>query len=158
LQVCLLIWHTLSVRRKRPKLPEIAANDLRQLLGALTRRLRAESASDELNASEQTVLRRLLEDGPATTAALARAEWVKPQSMGATLAGLAERGFVGRALDADDGRCRTISITGEGKRIMQEGRTARQNWLSRKIGEALDVEEQRALLASLALLRRVVDS
>ncbi|HVV49256.1 MAG TPA: MarR family transcriptional regulator [Polyangia bacterium] len=137
---------------------ERLANDLRQLLGALARRLRAESADSELSPSEHAVLRRLLEQGPATTAALARAEWVKPQSMGATLAGLEAEAFVVRAPDAADGRCRTVSVTEKGKRLIQAGRAARQSWLARTIETTLDAEEQRTLLAALAALRRLVES
>jgi DNA-binding MarR family transcriptional regulator len=130
---------------------------VRQVLGALTRRLRAESVGDGLSHSEHAVLRRLYELGPTTTAALARAELVKPQSMGKTLAGLEEEGFVARALDETDGRCRNVSMTAKGKRVLLAGRAARQNWLARAIGEKLGVQEQRDLQAALELLRRVVE-
>jgi len=130
--------------RDTTKRSELVADELRQVLGALTRRLRAESATHQISLSEQTVLRRLHELGPSTTAALARAELVKPQSMGATL--------------ATDARCRNVSITPEGRRILAEGRAARQNWLALAIAEKLDGEQQRTLLAALDLLRRVVGS
>jgi DNA-binding MarR family transcriptional regulator len=144
--------------REATKRSEIAADELRQVLGALTRRLRAESAAHELSQSEGTVLRRLSDQGPSTTAALARAELVKPQSMGVTLAALEEGGFVARTVDATDARCRTVSITEKGRRVLAEGRAARQNWLARAITEKLDAEEQRELLAAMALVRRVVGS
>ncbi len=144
--------------REMSKRSEVAADELRQIMGALTRRLRAESAVHELSYSENAVMRRLLEYGPSTTAALARAELVKPQSMGVTLATLEEGGFVARTLDASDARCRNVSITEKGKRVLAEGRAARQNWLARAIAEKLDGDEQRTLLAVLELLRRVVGS
>jgi hypothetical protein len=56
------------------KRSEIVADELRQVIGALTRRLRVKSAGHQLSVSEQAILRRLLEVGPATTAALAIAE------------------------------------------------------------------------------------
>jgi len=138
------------------KRAERVANDLRQVLGGLTNRLRAESADNELSPSEQGVLRRLFEHGPATTAALARAEWVKPQSMGATVAGLEEGALVVRSIDAADARCRTVSITEKGKRLIQAGRASRQSWLARRIDETMDAEEQRALEGAIELLRRLV--
>jgi DNA-binding MarR family transcriptional regulator len=144
------------VAREVNKRSEIAADQLRQILGALTRRLRAESAGHELSQSEHAVLRRLQELGPSTTAALSRAELVKPQSMGVTLAGLEEGGFVARTADATDARCRNVSITEKGKRVLAEGRAARQNWLARAIAEKLDGEQLRTLLAALELLRQVV--
>jgi DNA-binding MarR family transcriptional regulator len=144
--------------REATKRSELAADQLRQVLGALTRRLRVESAAHQLSLSEQTVLRRLHEHGPSTTAALARAEMVKPQSMGATLATLEEGGFVARSVDATDARCRNVSITPVGRRILAEGRAARQNWLAQAIAEKLDGEQQRTLLEALDLLREVVGS
>lgn len=131
---------------------------MRQVLGALMRRLRAESAAHELSASEHAVMRRLLDHGPSTTAALARAELVKPQSMGATLAALEEGGFVARTADPTDARCRNVAITEKGKRVLVEGRAARQTWLARTIDAQLDAEEQRTVLQALELLRRVVAS
>jgi DNA-binding MarR family transcriptional regulator len=137
---------------------EKAADELRQVIGALSRRLRAESAGHQLSPSEHAVLRRLLEIGPSTTAALAREELIKPQSMGTLLASLEEAGFVARSADAKDARCRNVSITAEGRRILAEGRAARQNWLARAIAEKLDGEQQRTLLAAIDLLRQVVGS
>jgi DNA-binding MarR family transcriptional regulator len=136
----------------------MAADEVRQVVGALTRRLRAESAGHQLSPSELAALRRLQELGPSTTASLARAEMVKPQSMGATLAALEEQGFVARTADAADARCRNVSITAEGRRILAEGRAARQNWLARTIAERLDGEEQGTLLAAVDLLRRIAES
>lgn len=133
------------------------ANDLRQVIGALARRLRAESADNELSPPEHAVLKRLLELGPSTTATLARAEWVKPQSMGATVAGLQAGGYVTRALDAADGRCRTVVLTEKGKRAFQAGRAARQTWLARRLDQNLGADEQRALSSAVELLRRLVE-
>jgi DNA-binding MarR family transcriptional regulator len=150
--------HTSSVVRETTKRSEMLADELRQLIGALARRLRAESAGHPLSHSEHAVLRRLQEAGPSTTAALARAEMIKPQSMGTTLASLEAAGFVARSADANDARCRNVSITAEGRRILAEGRVARQNWLARAIAENLDGTQQRTLLTALELLRQVVGS
>jgi|HubBroStandDraft_2_1064218.scaffolds.fasta_scaffold408217_1 DNA-binding MarR family transcriptional regulator len=140
------------------KRAEIAADELRQILGALTRRLRAESGAHGPSPSEQSAMRRLLDLGPSTTAALARAEMLTPQSMGSTLAALEEGGYVARTMNASDARCRTVSVTDKGRQVLLEGRKARQNWLARAIGEKLDGDEQRTLLDALELLKRVVGS
>ncbi|HEY3818478.1 MAG TPA: MarR family transcriptional regulator [Polyangiaceae bacterium] len=146
------------MRREIPKGAEVAADELGKVIGALVRRLRAETPAHELSHSEHVVLKRLMELGPSTTAALARAELVKPQSMGVTLAALEEEGFVVRKTDPADARCRTVSVTEKGKRLVLEGRTARQTWLARAVAEKLDGDERRTLLEALALLRRVVAS
>jgi DNA-binding MarR family transcriptional regulator len=144
--------------REVTKRAAAVADELRQVVSALVRRLRAESAVSDLSHSEHSVLRRLHDFGPSTTAALARNELVRPQSMGATLSALEEQGFIVRRPDASDARCLTVSITERGVHVLAEGRAARQNWLARRVAEELDADEQRALLDALALVRRVTGS
>ena len=76
---------------------EALVRDLLQSTGLLRRRLRAEANRDELSWSQSAAMGRIAREGPATTADLARAEGVKPQSMGATLAALEREGLVARA-------------------------------------------------------------
>jgi DNA-binding MarR family transcriptional regulator len=64
--------------------------------------------------TESAVLARLAKDGAATTADLARAESVKPQSMGATVATLEELGLVQRKPHRTDGRQMNIELTAKG--------------------------------------------
>ena len=75
---------------------EIAVIDFSQAIGLLVRRVRAAAASHDLSLTESAVMARLAKEGPATTAELARAESMKPQSMGTTVAALEEHGH-GRA-------------------------------------------------------------
>jgi len=93
---------------------EIAVIDLLQAIGLLVRRVRAAAASHELSLTESVVLARLANDGPATTADLARAEGMKPQSMGTTVAALEEMGMVERKPHPTDGRQMNIEITAKG--------------------------------------------
>jgi len=72
------------------------------------------------------VLGRLGRDGPATTAALARGELVRPQSMRATLAALAEQDLVARAPDPTDGRQVVFSLAEAGDRTRASAREARR--------------------------------
>lgn len=85
---------------------------------------------------------RLDQDGPSTTVALARAEAVRPQSMGATLAALEERGFVRRAPHPTDGRQVVFSLTDLGGRVLAESRSARQVWLAQAMAAKLDPAER----------------
>lgn len=106
---------------------------------------------------QTTVLARLFKSGPATVAELARAEHVKPQSMGTTVASLEELGMVVRTADPEDARRWHASLTDDGKRTFLAGRAARQAWLSRAIEARLDDVEQRELAAAIAVLRKVVE-
>lgn len=67
---------------------DLLSADLTMAVGRLRRRLRAETNPSELNLSQMGALSRLEQSGPMTTADLARAELMKPQSMGAILASL----------------------------------------------------------------------
>src|SRR6202034_1881640 len=96
---------------------ESAVIDLTQAIGLLVRRVRAAAASHELSLTESAVLARLARDGPATTADLARAESMKPQSMGTTVAALEEMGLVERSPHPTDGRQVNIALTRKGAEV-----------------------------------------
>jgi len=99
---------------------EIAVIDLTQAIGLLVRRVRAAAASHELSLTEATVMARLAKDGPATTADLARAESMKPQSMGTTIAALEEMGLVERKPHPTDGRQVNIELTAKGAAVRKQ--------------------------------------
>ena len=62
------------------------AAELHLVLGALKRRLREHGDVADLTSAQKSVLLRLERDGPATGSTLARAEAMRPQSMGAIIA------------------------------------------------------------------------
>ena len=101
---------------------EVAVIDFTQAIGLLVRRVRAAAASHELSLTEAAVMARLARDGPATTADLARAEGMKPQSMGATIAALEERGMVERKPHPTDGRQVNIELTAKGAAVRKSVR------------------------------------
>src|SRR5579863_7530418 len=88
--------------------------DFTQAVGMFVRRLRTAAAAHELSLTEASVLGRLVRDGAATTAELARAEGIKPQSMGTTIAALEELGLVARRAHPTDGRQVNIEVTAKG--------------------------------------------
>ncbi|MGI4876584.1 MAG: MarR family winged helix-turn-helix transcriptional regulator [Janthinobacterium lividum] len=133
------------------------AHDIRGLAGKLKRRLREQSNVGDLTASQTAVLLRLEKDGPATTSSLARAEGMRPQSMGAVVAALESAGLVEGVPDPSDGRQTIVSLTDAFRKLVGEGRAARQDWLFRTIEARLSSREQEQLAAAIALLQRLVD-
>ena len=133
------------------------AAELHALVGKLKRKLREQASAGDLTPSQSAVLRHLGRDGPTTVTALAKAEGVRPQSMGATVAGLEALGLVKGAPDAKDGRQTILSLTPSCREMMRSGRAARQDWLLRAIKSKLSAEEQAELAFSLRLLSRIVD-
>ena|ERR1700743_921308 len=138
--------------------PAIAlAEALRSVVGKLKRRLRDQADTGDLTPSQTSVLLRLEADGSATTSGLARAEGMRPQSMGAVVAALEAAGLVAGAPDPADGRQTLLSLTDHCRAWIAQGRAARQDWLSRTIEARLSPEEQARLAAAIPLLQRIVD-
>jgi DNA-binding MarR family transcriptional regulator len=132
------------------------AQELRALLSKLKRRLREQGNMGDLTPSQVSVLLRLESDGPATAAALARAEGMRPQSMGPLIAALERAGLVSGAPDLHDGRQTRLSLTDACRTWAREQRAAKQDWLTRTIEARLSPREQDELAASVALLKRLV--
>lgn len=142
--------------------PQIAraatlAQDIRGLTGKLKRRLREQSNAADLTPSQIAVLLRLEKHGPATTSSLARAEGMRPQSMGTVIAALESAGLVHGAPDPSDGRQTILSLTEACRKWIGEGRAARQDWLFRTIQSRLSPHEQEQLAAAVVLLQRLVN-
>src|SRR5580704_17536870 len=140
----------------RHRRSEALATELRAAASALVRRLRAESAGQTLSVSQGAVLVMLHNAGPSTVADLARLEPVAPQSMGATVASLESEGLVARTVDSGDARRWNASLTETGRRVLLEGRAARQAWLSHAIEERLADAEQYHVAEAIELLRKML--
>ena len=132
------------------------AAELRVVLGQLKRRLHAQASKGDLSLSQLAVLGTLDREGPATVTTLARAEGVRSQSMGATVAALQEAGLVGAAPDPADGRQVMLSLTEAARSWIKVSRAAREDWLSQAIRSHLTSAEQQELAAAVLLLRRIV--
>ena len=147
-------YYGIAVPRKPS---EIDIIDLTQSIGLLVRRVRAAGAAHELSLTESAVMARLAKHGPATIADLARAESMKPQSMGATIAALEEVGYVERTPHPTDGRQVNIELTAKGLAVRKSVGDAKRNWLAQAIAR-LDEEEQQTLFEAGEIVRRLVQS
>lgn len=136
---------------------EAVVAELTQAIGQLIRRLRAEANPGALNLSQTGVLARLEESGGMTTADLARAESMKPQSMGTILTGLEQDGLVQRRPHPTDGRQVLFSLTAEGVEARRKRSAAKQEWLLAALAK-LDAAEQQTLIDAAALIKRLADS
>jgi DNA-binding MarR family transcriptional regulator len=124
------------------------AAEIRAAGGKLKRRLREHGGRNDLT---------LEKDGAATVSSLARAEGMRPQSMSSVVTPLQELGLVRGAPDPSDGRQTLMSLTAKCVKWMQEGRAARQDWLTSRISQTLTVQEQEKLRSALTLLTRLVE-
>ena len=134
------------------------AGELRVVLGKLSRRLRGQSHAVDLTSSQISVLIRLEREGPATVSALARAESVRPQSLGATVDALKSAGLLTGAPDPSDGRQTLLSLTPACRERIKASRAAKEDWLDRTLQANLSAKEQAQLTRAVELLRRLADS
>jgi DNA-binding MarR family transcriptional regulator len=133
------------------------AAELLVLIGKMKRRLREQAHIGDLTWSQISVLSHLDRNGPATVTTLARAEGVRPQSIGATVAVLETAGLVSGVPDPTDGRQTIWSLTAACRERVKTGRAAREDWLLRAIRTRLAPAEQERLAGSVELLKRLVD-
>jgi DNA-binding MarR family transcriptional regulator len=128
------------------------ASDLREVLGRLIRRLRAEH---RFPMTHGAVLGRLDRGGAQSIGALAQAEKVRPQSMSQTLAELEADGLIARHPDEHDGRRTLIELTDQGRTVLEADRAVRVGWLARAIAEDFTADERRVLAHAVELLDRL---
>lgn len=133
-----------------------AARDLRVLFGRLRRTLQQVAATEDLSASQASVLARLAKDGASSASVLAGAERVRPQSMAATLAALEERELIARAPDPEDGRRQVVTLTAAGRERAEGARATREEWLTRAVQERYSERERGVIVEALRLLDRLV--
>ncbi|MFE0513961.1 MarR family winged helix-turn-helix transcriptional regulator [Streptomyces sp. NPDC058964] len=129
---------------------------LRLAVARITRRLRQAHAVGDVSLSGVSVLARLAGAGPGTPGSLAELERVRPQAMASTLAGLEQRGLVRRAPHATDGRRAIVSITEEGRIMLEERRCESVGRLAHAL-EDLTPRERRVLQDALPLLDRLAE-
>jgi DNA-binding MarR family transcriptional regulator len=135
---------------------EISLIDFTQSVGLLLRRVRAAAASHELSLTEAAVMKRLAIDGPATIADLARAESMKPQSMGTTIATLEEMGMVERKPHPTDGRQVNILLTAKGAAVRKSAADAKRTWLAQAVAQ-LDEQERETLFKAGEIIKRLAE-
>ena len=134
-----------------------AATELSLAIRQLLRRLRTEASPSELNLSQLGALARLEQHGGMTTSDLARAESMKPQSMGTILAGLEDAGLVQRQPHPSDGRQVLFELTADGVEARRKRSLAKREWLVAAMAK-LEPAEQQSLIAAIALIKRLGDS
>ncbi|KTR04720.1 MarR family winged helix-turn-helix transcriptional regulator [Curtobacterium luteum] len=112
--------------------------------------------SDEVTASQTAALGRLLRYGESTVADLARAEGVRPQSMGATVQALVDLGFAERRQDPTDGRRTLVRATPAGAAAREDAWSARSRVLAARLA-TLSAEDRDTVARSLRILEPLVE-
>ncbi|WP_410614138.1 MarR family winged helix-turn-helix transcriptional regulator [Amycolatopsis sp. lyj-109] len=131
---------------------------VREGVGRLNWRMRAEADQSSPGPAVLAVLSRLYRAGTHTPTELAEAERLQPQSMTRILASLTLRGLVTRTPDPDDGRRSRVSITPDGLAVLREYTGQRERWLADALEATLSPTERQLLRLAADLLIRVADA
>lgn len=132
-----------------------AARAILESVSLLGRRMRQYPVTGELTPPESAALARLGREAPTTAADLARAEDIRPQSMGALVSSLEARGLVKRARDRTDGRRVMLSLTRAGRELTDRPPSGRVEQLVRGLSSGFTDEELEQLVAVAPLLGRL---
>lgn len=136
---------------------EAAVTELTAAVGQLLRRLRAHANPNELNLSQLGTLARLDRSGAMTTADLARAESMKPQSMGTILASLEQEGLVERQPHPTDGRQILFALTSAGADMRRQRGLAKREWLIAAM-TTLEPAELKTIIDAIPLIKHLGES
>ena len=136
--------------------PALAA-ELRMAIMRTSRRLRQERSTDDVTPGQYSVLAVLDRQGPRTPRELAAFEKVQPPSMTRVIAVLEERSLVLRSPHPTDRRQVILTVTGEGRAVVQRVRRRKDAWLARRLAE-LTADERATLRAAVPILEKLSQS
>ncbi|MEV6826587.1 MarR family transcriptional regulator [Amycolatopsis sp. NPDC051102] len=131
---------------------------VREGVGRLNWRMRAEADQGNPGPAVLAVLSRLYRAGTQTPTELAEAERLQPQSLTRILASLRLRGWVDRVPDPDDGRRSRVSITADGLAVLRRYSSQRERWLAVALETTLSPTERQLLRLAADLLIRLADT
>jgi DNA-binding MarR family transcriptional regulator len=130
------------------------AGALRDAVGRLGRRLRAQRAATDLSLGQLAALRTLDVHGPITASELAAHEKVQPPSMTRIVGALESHGYLTRTPDPLDRRQVVVAATVAGKALLAEDRRRKDAWLSQRL-RALDPDDLAVLAAAVPVLEKL---
>ena len=137
------------------------ASALRISVSRLARRLRAERLTKGLEPglsdTQIAALAALERHGAMTPGELAEHEKVQPPSMTRVIAALEERGLVMRAPHATDRRQVMLTVTEQGRAVVEQSRHLREAWLAQRLRD-LTPQERATLRAAAPILEKLSQS
>src|SRR2546423_3777819 len=131
------------------------AAHLRVVLVRTARRLRQE-AGTELSPSQTAALATIERRGPLTPSELATYERIQRPTATRVIARLEEAGLIARAADPADGRSSLVSISREGRALLEAVRTRKDAFLARRL-EELGADEIATLERAAEILEQVLE-
>ena len=113
-----------------------------------------QEAGAELSPSQTAALATIERHGPLTPSELAQRERVQRPTVTRVLARLEEAGLVDRAADPQDRRSCLLSVSVEGRQLLETVRARKDAFLARRI-DALEPADRDALERAAAIMERM---
>ena len=131
------------------------ASRLRLAIVRIARRMRQEAGGD-LSASQTAALATIERRGPLTPSELAQYERIQRPTATRVLARLEEAGLVTRAADPADGRSSLVSLSRDGRALLERVRTRKDAFLAQRL-DRLDTADRATLERAADILERLLE-
>jgi len=131
------------------------AAQLRVVITRTARRLRQEAGAD-LSPSQTAALATIERRGPLTPSELAQYERIQRPTATRVLARLEEAGLVTRAADPADGRSSLVSLSRDGRALLERVRTRKDAFLAQRL-DRLDTADRATLERAADILERLLE-
>ncbi|MFC4243905.1 MarR family winged helix-turn-helix transcriptional regulator [Gryllotalpicola reticulitermitis] len=135
--------------------PAELADRIGEMMDGLRRAMRSGRPVGELSPRHEAALAWLRRKGRLTTAELARREQITPQSMGAVVAELVERGWVTKSKDPNDGRRELLALTDSGAATVMQTDATRHGDLVELLTTQLSDDERDLVARALDALMKI---
>jgi DNA-binding MarR family transcriptional regulator len=126
------------------------AGDLRAVIRRTARRMRIEAPVEEVTPSQYSVLS-ALKHGACTVSALAEREHVSSPAITRSVLALEARGLVERVPDPGDRRHVVVSLSPQGREIVDASLLRRTEWLEQRLA-GLSTTDLETLAAAVRIL------
>lgn len=133
---------------------DLLPSQLRLAVMRLARRLRQEAGGD-ITLSQLSALATVERRGSVSLRELAEVERITPPSMTRISSCLEERGLVVRTVDAADRRVAHMTVTEDGRMLLERTRSRRDAFLAERLA-ALSSADRDALARALPILERLI--
>ena len=135
------------------------SSSLRSAISLLHKRLRKHMYSTEsYSITEITTLGRLYRDGQLLPSELAAMAKVKTQSMSQILKKMESQDVIVRVPCETDKRKTFISLTDSGRKLVEQTRYERDEWLTNAIRKNLTREERRMLTKAIEIIQKLAET
>lgn len=130
---------------------------LRVTIGRLHRQMVQASDRQDLTMAQLSALVKIAEHGPLRLGELAAREGVAGPSIIRTISPLTDDGLVRRDADPKDGRSSFVSLTPAGKKLLDQIRRDRSDFLARRAARLTD-DQRAALVDAVPVLELLLES